>query len=288
MACQSVRHCVASTLFGVPPRPSAWLSSVPRRRKSGPFRSMDQPSPPGASAGALRHRNSYRQSPRHPLLRSGRCKTLAGADLIALRDHPDPLAADAPLRHRHAAAPYHEHNAERQAPKILGALAEGRPVALVSDAGTPLVSDPGYRLVEEVIAVRPSRRPDPGSVGAPYGPRRGGPANGCVPLRRVPAAEGSRATKAAGATRDGPRDAGVLRIPATDGRVAARHGGYPRRGPPLPWWAASQPKPSRRSAGTRSEASPTPSPGEATPRGEVTILVGPPREGGAAGRRGRR
>jgi 16S rRNA (cytidine1402-2'-O)-methyltransferase len=44
---------------------------------------------------------------------------------------------------------YDEHAAERARPKALSALAEGGRVALVSDAGTPLVSDPGYRLVRE-------------------------------------------------------------------------------------------------------------------------------------------
>ncbi len=47
---------------------------------------------------------------------------------------------------------YDEHGAERARPKALAALAEGKAVALVSDAGTPLVSDPGYRLVKEAAA----------------------------------------------------------------------------------------------------------------------------------------
>ena len=47
---------------------------------------------------------------------------------------------------------YHEHNAARMRPAILARLAEGETVALVSDAGTPLVSDPGYKLVRDVIA----------------------------------------------------------------------------------------------------------------------------------------
>lgn len=42
---------------------------------------------------------------------------------------------------------YHEHNAATQGPKLLAVLGDGRSVALVSDAGTPLVSDPGFRLV---------------------------------------------------------------------------------------------------------------------------------------------
>lgn len=45
---------------------------------------------------------------------------------------------------------YHEHNAEAVRPKILEAIAEGKTVALLSDAGTPLISDPGYKLVRDV------------------------------------------------------------------------------------------------------------------------------------------
>ena len=47
---------------------------------------------------------------------------------------------------------YHDHNAERARPAILAALRRGERVALVSDAGTPLVSDPGYKLVRAAIA----------------------------------------------------------------------------------------------------------------------------------------
>ncbi len=47
--------------------------------------------------------------------------------------------------------PYHEHNAARMRPRVLDHLARGESVALASDAGTPLVSDPGYKLVREVI-----------------------------------------------------------------------------------------------------------------------------------------
>ena len=47
---------------------------------------------------------------------------------------------------------YDEHGAERTRPKAMAALADGKRVALVSDAGTPLVSDPGYRLVKEAAA----------------------------------------------------------------------------------------------------------------------------------------
>jgi 16S rRNA (cytidine1402-2'-O)-methyltransferase len=47
--------------------------------------------------------------------------------------------------------PYHEHNATRVRPAILKALGEGQAYALVSDAGMPLVSDPGYRLVGDCV-----------------------------------------------------------------------------------------------------------------------------------------
>jgi 16S rRNA (cytidine1402-2'-O)-methyltransferase len=49
-------------------------------------------------------------------------------------------------------AVYHDHNAEEVRPAILAALHRGERVALVSDAGTPLVSDPGYKLVRSAIA----------------------------------------------------------------------------------------------------------------------------------------
>jgi 16S rRNA (cytidine1402-2'-O)-methyltransferase len=48
--------------------------------------------------------------------------------------------------------PYNDHNGQQMRPKILARLAQGEAVVLVSDAGTPLVSDPGYKLVREVIA----------------------------------------------------------------------------------------------------------------------------------------
>ena len=47
--------------------------------------------------------------------------------------------------------PYHDHNGEAARPRVLQALADGERVALVSDAGTPLVSDPGYKLVQSAI-----------------------------------------------------------------------------------------------------------------------------------------
>ena len=48
--------------------------------------------------------------------------------------------------------PYNDHNGQQMRPQILSQLERGGLVALVSDAGTPLVSDPGYKLVREAIA----------------------------------------------------------------------------------------------------------------------------------------
>ena len=74
-------------------------------------------------------------------------ETLAGADLIACED----TRVTRKLLDRYAIAtpltPYHEHNAAQARPALLQRMAEGAAIALVSDAGTPLVSDPGFKLV---------------------------------------------------------------------------------------------------------------------------------------------
>ena len=74
-------------------------------------------------------------------------RILADCDLIAAEDTRTTggllrhYQIDTPMR------PFHEHNERRQLPSLLRQLEEGRCVALVSDAGTPLVNDPGYRLI---------------------------------------------------------------------------------------------------------------------------------------------
>jgi len=77
---------------------------------------------------------------------------LACADVVYCEDtrHSRTLLAhfgiDRPLR------AYHEHNADAERPRVLSELARGHVVALISDAGTPLVSDPGFKLVRESLA----------------------------------------------------------------------------------------------------------------------------------------
>ena len=57
---------------------------------------------------------------------------------------------------------YHEHNESLRTPELLGRLQDGESVALVSEAGTPSISDPGYRLVEGCIAAEIPVEPVPG------------------------------------------------------------------------------------------------------------------------------
>lgn len=79
-------------------------------------------------------------------------EVLRAADLVACEDTRvsgklmTRLGLDRPLM------PYHEHNAEQARPRLIAKLKEGAVVALISDAGTPLVSDPGYRLVRACVA----------------------------------------------------------------------------------------------------------------------------------------
>lgn len=87
--------------------------------------------------------------------------TLRGLDILA---KADVLAAEdtrtlkhlmeihgVPLGNRHVFA-YHDHNGEAMRPKLLRALAEGKSVAYASEAGTPLVADPGFQLGRAAIA----------------------------------------------------------------------------------------------------------------------------------------
>ena len=90
-------------------------------------------------------------------------ETLAGADVLACEDTrvTRVLLDRYGIQNRPFA--YHEHNADEAGPRLLQALEAGRSVALVSDAGTPLVSDPGYRLAQQVIEAGYRVVPIPGA-----------------------------------------------------------------------------------------------------------------------------
>jgi 16S rRNA (cytidine1402-2'-O)-methyltransferase len=93
-------------------------------------------------------------------------ETLAAADLVVAEDT---RVTKTLLAHYGVSTPliaYHEHNAQIIRPHLLARLAAGAKLALVSDAGTPLVSDPGFKLVQEALneGVHVSAVPGPSAV----------------------------------------------------------------------------------------------------------------------------
>ncbi len=81
-------------------------------------------------------------------------EVLASVDLILVEDtrRAGKLMAHAGVAPRRRLRAFHDHNEARRVPEVLTALAEGRSAALLSDAGTPVLSDPGYRLVRAARA----------------------------------------------------------------------------------------------------------------------------------------
>lgn len=90
-------------------------------------------------------------------------RVLGEADVIACED----TRQTRKLLDRYGLAkplePLHEHNERDRAPELARRMMEGLTVALVSDAGTPLISDPGYRVVREAIAAGVPVVPIPGA-----------------------------------------------------------------------------------------------------------------------------
>lgn len=79
-------------------------------------------------------------------------ETLAGVDVVACEDTRITRRLIERFSITASLMQYHEHNATVARPKILEKLTQGASIALVSDAGTPLISDPGFKLVREVSA----------------------------------------------------------------------------------------------------------------------------------------
>jgi 16S rRNA (cytidine1402-2'-O)-methyltransferase len=90
---------------------------------------------------------------------------LRAADVIASEDT---RKTGLLLKHFEISKPqiaFHEHNEEKAGERILALLAEGKTVALVTDAGTPAIADPGFTLVRRAIAARVEFTMIPGPTG---------------------------------------------------------------------------------------------------------------------------
>lgn len=91
---------------------------------------------------------------------------LSEVDLIAAEDtrHSRTLLQYFNIKTKLSA--YHEHNEDQQTPVLIEKLAAGNNIALISDAGTPLLSDPGYRLVKAAHEANIKVSPVPGACAA--------------------------------------------------------------------------------------------------------------------------
>ena len=155
--------------------------------------------------------------------------TLAAADAVVAEDT---RVTKTLLAHYGISTPliaYHEHNARVIRPHLLARLEAGAKLALVSDAGTPLVSDPGFQArpggARERRACDVGARPFRRAGGA--GRRR--TADRPLLFRRLSAAQKRPAARAARGTRAYSRHAGVFRKPAATGRNARRLRGDSRQ-----------------------------------------------------------
>ena len=156
-------------------------------------------------------------------------ETLAAADVIACEDSRvtrkllDHYGIATPL------TPYHEHNAAAARPKLLARLAAGEAIALVSDAGTPLISDPGFKLVRAACEAGLAVSAAPGASAALAALAVAGTADRPVLLRGFPAAEGRPAPHPHRRTGEYPGDADPVRKRPAHRPHARRAGRGPRR-----------------------------------------------------------
>lgn len=80
------------------------------------------------------------------------CEVLSEVELIAAEDTRRIRGLLSHIRARARVIAYHEHNEKNRIPELIDLLEAGSDLALVSDAGTPLISDPGWRLVRDALA----------------------------------------------------------------------------------------------------------------------------------------
>jgi len=93
-------------------------------------------------------------------------ETMRAADLILCEDTRQTAKLCAAYEIKTPRSPYHDHNAAQVRPGIIKKLQDGAVICLVSDAGTPLVSDPGYKLVREARDAGVNVYPVPGACAA--------------------------------------------------------------------------------------------------------------------------
>jgi len=87
---------------------------------------------------------------------------LRDVDLIAAEDTRKTGNLLAHYQIKNRLISFHEHNEKKRTPEMIGKLLDGISIALVSNAGTPSISDPGYRLIEAAIANKITVSPIPG------------------------------------------------------------------------------------------------------------------------------
>ena len=87
---------------------------------------------------------------------------LRDVDLIAAEDTRKTGNLLAHYQIKNRLISFHEHNEKKRTPEMIGKLLDGISIALVSSAGTPSISDPGYRLIEAAIANKITVSPIPG------------------------------------------------------------------------------------------------------------------------------
>lgn len=204
--------------------------------------------------------------------------TLAGAEEVLAEDTR--VARKLLAAHGLAArlTAYHDHNAARRRPELIHRLKAGAAIALISDAGTPLVSDPGYKLVQEAAAAGVRIFPVPGASAMLAGLVASGlPSDRFLFAGFLPAKAGARRRAIAGLA---GIDAtlilyeGASRLPATlaalaEGLGTAREAVVARELTKM--YEETRRAPLGELAAHYADAGP--------PKGEIVILIAPPQSG---------
>ncbi len=139
--------------------------SPPQTRQSLPPAQAAPHDPAGAEAGALAPGLYVVSTPignlRDITLRA--LDVLAAADVVLAEDTRTSRVLFDAYGLKPKVRPYHEHNAAAARPQIVAMLERGASVALMSDAGTPLISDPGFKLVRAAVEAGVRVVPAPGA-----------------------------------------------------------------------------------------------------------------------------